>query len=179
MATGAQARVILAGVLRIRRAVHSDLPSIFAIYDEEVLHGTATFDTVPYTPEQREAWLKAHQSEHHPALVADEGKVLAFGTLSPWTDRPGCQHIAEVAVFVDRHCNRDGLGQRLFQELIVHARTVGLGVLISGVCPENQPAHELDTAFGFRYVGTLQRVGKKFGRYLDLELFELQLDPPR
>ena len=168
---------MLRGVLKIRRALPSDLPAIFAIHDEEVLHGTGTFDTVPFTPEQRSAWLLAHQSETYPALVADDGvQVLAWGTLSPWMHKGACQRCAEVTVFVHRHSHVEGLGRMLFQELIVHARTVGLGVLISGVCPDNQPAHELDSTFGFRYVGTLHKVGSKFGRLLDLELFELPLD---
>jgi L-amino acid N-acyltransferase len=163
-------------VLKVRRAVESDLPGIFAIYDDEVLHGTATFDEQPYSPERRLEWLKAHQHEDHPALVAEAGEdVLAWASLSAWSARTAYARTAEVTVYVHKHCLREGLGQRMMQELIVHARAVGLGVLLSRVCCESQASLELHRELGFRHVGTLRNVGKKFGRLLSVELFELEL----
>jgi L-amino acid N-acyltransferase YncA len=163
-------------VLKIRRAVESDLPGIFAIYDDEVLHGTASFDEEPYSSERRHAWLLEHASEQHPVLVADDGaELLAWGSLAPWSDQSACARAAEVAVYVHKHCRREGLGRTMLQELITHARAVELGVLLSRVASDSQNSLELQAEFGFRHVGTLRRVAKKFGRLLDVELFELEL----
>ncbi len=41
----------------IREARLDDLDGIFAIYDEQVLHGTATFDTVIKTASERLDWF--------------------------------------------------------------------------------------------------------------------------
>jgi L-amino acid N-acyltransferase YncA len=164
--------------MRLRRPVTSDLVGIFAIYDDEVLHGTSTFDEVPYSLEARRSWLLQHQSELYPALVVDSGEnIVAFGSLSPWSNKLGYARAAELSIYVHKHSRREGLGAKLLHELIMHARAVGLGVLLSRVTSESQASIELHTEFGFRHVGTLHRNGKKFGRLLDVELFELELDP--
>jgi L-amino acid N-acyltransferase YncA len=166
-------------VLKIRRAVASDLPGIFAIHDDEVLHGTATLDEEPYDEPRRDEWLLAHSSERHPALVADDGEqILAWASLSPWSQESGYARAAEVRVYVHKNCRREGLGRTLLQELITHARAVELGVLLSRVTSESQTSLELQAEFGFRHVGTLRHVGKKFGRMLDVEVFELELGHP-
>jgi L-amino acid N-acyltransferase len=163
-------------VLKVRRAIESDLPGIFVIYDDEVLHGTATFDEETYSLERRSEWLHEHAGELHPALVADDGEqILAWASLSPWSNRCAYARAAEVTVYVHKHCRREGLGRTMLQELIVHARAVELGVLLSRVCSESQASLELHTELGFRHVGTLRKVGKKFGRLLDVEIFELEL----
>jgi L-amino acid N-acyltransferase YncA len=162
--------------MKLRRAVESDLPGIFAIYDDEVLHGTASLDEVPYSLERRHAWLQEHRREEHPVLIAEDGaEILAWGSLSAWSDKSVYAHTAEVSVYVHKQCLREGVGHTMLQELITHARAVELGVLLSRVTSESQTSLQLDAEFGFRHVGTLRRVAKKFGRLLDVELFQLDL----
>ena len=168
---------MLRRVLRIRRAVAADLPGIFAIHDDEISNGTATLDELPFDELQRQAWLAAHATERYPALVADDGEhILAWGALSPWSTETGYVRTAMVSVFVHKNCGREGLGRSILHELITHARAVELGVLLSAITAESQNNLELHAEFGFRQVGTLRRIAKKFGRLLDVELFELELD---
>lgn len=56
--------------VQLRFATAADLPAIFEIYHHEVLHGIATFDTVPRTPEQQRDWLANHPEADCPAIVA-------------------------------------------------------------------------------------------------------------
>ena len=63
--------------LNIRSATENDLPAILEIYNDEILHGTATFHTKPHTIQDRAEWLTALQAEHYPCLVAE---VDAEGT---------------------------------------------------------------------------------------------------
>src|ERR1700734_1576316 len=81
--------------MRIRLAELADAEAIRAIYNVEVLESTNTFDMVPRTPAEQEAWILRH-SGVHPALVATEppdpeasgqigangDMVLGFGSLS-------------------------------------------------------------------------------------------------
>jgi L-amino acid N-acyltransferase len=57
----------------IRPALEADLPGIFAIYDHEVLHGIATFDTQPRSPAERLEWLRNDGGGRYPILVAEDG----------------------------------------------------------------------------------------------------------
>lgn len=135
-------------------------------------------DEQPFTEQRRNEWFLAHAGERHPVLVADDGEqILAWGSLSPWSQESGCRRAAEVRVFVHKNCRREGLGRTMLQELITHARAVELGALLSRVTSESQTSLELQAEFGFRHVGTLRHVASKFGRMLDVELFELELGP--
>jgi phosphinothricin acetyltransferase len=163
-------------VFRVRRAVESDLPHVFAIYDDEVLHGTSAFDEVPFTTEQREAWLAKHRDERYPALIAEDAEhVLSWGTLSPWSPEVVFAASAEAVVHVHKRAGIDGVGRRMLQELIAHARAVELSALVARVCSENQASLTLHSELGFRRIGTLRNVAKKFGRSLHVELLELEL----
>src|ERR1700683_2680079 len=57
--------------MRIRLAELADAEAIRAIYNVEVLGSTNTFDMVPRTKAEQEAWILEH-SGVHPAIVAVE-----------------------------------------------------------------------------------------------------------
>jgi phosphinothricin acetyltransferase len=163
----------------LRAAVVTDLNGIFAIYDREVLRGTATFDTESHTAQQRQDWFARHQPPRHPILVAEEaGTIIAWGSLSAYSDRCAYARAAEVSAYVHHDHRRAGLGRALLQALIEAARAAKLGVLLSRITSESQASLALHAALGFRRVGTLHRVGEKLGRVLDVELLELVLDAP-
>jgi L-amino acid N-acyltransferase YncA len=163
-------------VLRIRRALAADLPGIFAIFHDEVQHGTSSLEERTFSAAEQQAWLHAHHSEVHPAFVAALGdEILAFGTLTQLWPESACARSAEVSIHVHRHSGRDGLGHDMLHELITHARAVDLAVLIARVSSDNQASIELHLECGFRHVGKLRHVAKKFGRLLDVDLFEFEL----
>lgn len=163
--------------MRIRPATADDLDAIFEIYEAEVLLGVATFDTEPYSPEQRRAWLDAHQSPIHPAIVADEaGDVIGWASLSRFSTRCAYDRTAEVSVYVHENHRGKGVGKALLAELIRLGRDAGLGVLLARIAAEQVPSLGLHLALGFQHVGTMRRVGMKFGRVLDVELLDYQID---
>ncbi len=57
--------------MRIRLAELADAGAIRTIYNVEVLESTNTFDMVPRSEAEQEAWILEH-SGVHPALVATE-----------------------------------------------------------------------------------------------------------
>jgi L-amino acid N-acyltransferase YncA len=48
-------------------------------------------------------------------------------------------------------------------------------VLLSRIGGDSAASIELHRALGFRHLCRMERVGEKFGRVLDVELFDLQL----
>ena len=45
-------------------AEESHLPAIFSIYNDAILHGTATFDTDPKSNEEIAQWWKKHNQKY-------------------------------------------------------------------------------------------------------------------
>lgn len=162
--------------VRVRDATGADAQHIADIYNHEVAHTTTTLDTILVTAEDRRAWLVDRDWTRHPVIVAElDGRVVGWAQLKPWSPRKGYARTAEVSVFVAEGARGAGAGRALLGELIARARSAGHGVLLSRVGGESAASIALHGALGFRHLCTMQRVGEKFGRVLDVELFDLQL----
>ena len=161
----------------VREATPSDLPAISAIYDEQVLHGTATFDTEPKTPAERRAWFEEHPRDRYPVIVAEEaGEVLGWARLQPWSVRCAYARSAENSVYVRKDARGRGVGKELLAALLDRARASGICVILARIADGNPASLRLHGRAGFRPVGTMRRVGEKFGRILDVALLDLHLD---
>ena len=160
----------------IRAATEADLPGIFAIYDREVLHGTATFDTEPKNEAERLAWLRDDAKGKYPILVAEsDGAIAGWARLYAWSNRCAYARAAENAVYVHADHRGKGVGRALLAELIQLAPQRGVHVLLARIVEGNPASLALHEAHGFTTIGVMRRVGEKFGRVLDVQLMERQL----
>jgi phosphinothricin acetyltransferase len=165
--------------MSIREAKLDDLDGIFAIYDREVLHGTATFDTIVKTTQERLDWF-ATAGNRYPILVAEEnGRVLGWARLYAWSPRRAYDRTAENAVYVREDARRRGIARALMEKLIELAPQRGVHVMVARIVEGNPASVRLHEALGFRTIGVMRRVGEKFGKLLDVRLMDLHLDHPR
>ena len=165
--------------MRTRLAAPGDAEAIRAIYNVEVLGSTNTFDMVPRTVAEQEAWLLEHRGVH-PAIVAVEGGatrghvgadgeiVLGFGSLSVFHERPGYAATAENSVYVDRSHRGKGVGRDLLAELLSLASAHGFHSVIARIAGHNETSIGLHEAAGFELVGVEREVGRKHRQWLDV-----------
>ena len=158
--------------MRIRLVRPSDAEPIRAIYNAEVTGSTATFDLVPRTPEEQQAWMAEHRGPH-PAIVAvdEEDLLLGFGSLSMFRNRPAYATTVENSVYVDASRRGVGVGRALLDELVVLAGRHGFHTVIARVggatrppSPSTWPA----ASDGRRGAGG----GRKFNRWLDVSVLQ-------
>ena len=164
----------------IRLATPDDLPSIAVIYNHEVLHGVATFDTEPWDEHAMRDWFARHDPNRRPITVAvdDSGVVVGWGSISDWSTRCAYVRAAEDSIYVHPDHRGQGIGARIMADLIQRSRAIGLKVLLARIETSCQASLRVHRAFGFTSVGVMHRVGEKFGRVLDVELLELSLESP-
>ncbi len=167
--------------MRIRLATGGDAEAIRAIYNVEVLESTNTFDMVPRTRPEQEAWLAEHQGVH-PAIVAIEPAdaeavgyrnalgeiVLGFGSLSTFHERPGYAATAENSVYVDNRQRGKGVGRALLAELLSLASAHGFHSVIARVAGHNEVSIGLHRSAGFELVGVEREIGRKHRQWLDV-----------
>lgn len=158
----------------IRPASTADLPGILEIYNEAVLHTTATYDYEPRTLEQRAAWFEERTREGYPVFVAvdDAGRVVGWSALNPYHARIGYRFTAENSVYVAADMRGQGIGKMLLPPLITGAQTKGLHAIIAAIDAENAASIRLHAAFGFEKVGHFKQTGFKFNRWLDVVYME-------
>lgn len=161
--------------ITIRRAESGDAAAIAEIYNHAVLHTEATFDTEPKSVEDREAWLAAHD-DRHPVLVAEaQGAIAGWASLTRWSERPAYDLTAEVSFYVRPDWQDHGVGSQLLEQIIAEARRLGYHTLIGRTTATSAASLHISDKYGFRRVGTLQEVGFKFDRFLDVHIVQMML----
>ncbi len=166
-------------MMHVRLAEPRDAEAIRAIYNHEVLHGTATFDLRPRTVEEQQAWMTEHLGTH-PAVVAadDDDVIVGFGSLSPFRSRPAYTTTVEDSVYVIEAAQGRGAGQAILAELVRLGRGSGFHTVIARVVGHNENSIRLHARCGFTEVGVEREVGRKFGQWLDVVVMQVMLDSP-
>ena len=160
--------------MQVRRATSEDLPGILEIYNEAVLHTTATYDYEPRTLEQRRQWFEERQRDDYAVFVAvdEAGRIGGWSSLNPFHTRPGYRFTAENSVYVEADQRGRGLGKLLLAPLIDAAQVRGLHAIIAAIDAQNEASLRLHARFGFEKVGHFKQTGFKFGRWLDVVYLE-------
>jgi phosphinothricin acetyltransferase len=163
----------------IRDARLADLEGIRAIYHDAVQNSTAIWNDDPVDLANRQAWFAARQQQGYPILVAagDDGEVLGYAAFGDWRPFDGFRHSVEHSVYVRADQRGQGLGPALLSALIERARTCGKHVMVAAIESSNAASIRLHQRLGFATCGQMPQVGCKFGRWLDLTLMQLTLNP--
>src|SRR6185295_10201552 len=106
--------------MNVRPATHADLPGILEIYNDAVLHTTATYDYEPRSLEHRTQWFEERQRDQYPVLVAvnKAGIVDGWAALNPFHARVGYRFTSENSVYVAANRRGQGIGRALLGPLV-------------------------------------------------------------
>ena len=158
--------------MHVRVATPEDAEAIRRIYNVEVESSTATFDLVPRTLEEQLAWQQARSGAHVVLVAEEDGRILGFGALSPYKERPAYRMTVEDSVYVDRSVHRRGVGRLLLEELVATARRHGFHSVVARIEASQTASRGLHAAVGFELVGIEREVGRKFNRWLDVAIMQ-------
>lgn len=155
------------------------LAAIRAIYNHEIAHTTALYEYEPRSAETIAAWFAAKESAGLPILGIEDrdGTLAGFATWGPFRPFPAYLHTVEHSVYVDHRRRRRGVGFTLLAALVAEARARGLHVMVGGIDAANAASISLHRRLGFVHCGTVREAGHKFGRWLDLDFWQLVLEP--
>jgi L-amino acid N-acyltransferase YncA len=149
-----------------------DWAEVARIYDEGIRTGNATFET--QVPSWQE-WDGAHLPDHR-FVAEDDGRVAGWIALAPASSRPCYAGVAEISVYVSADARGNGVGSGLLATIVESAERAGLWTLQTSVFQENTASLALLRRFGFRVVGTRERIGRLHGVWRDTVLVERRLE---
>jgi L-amino acid N-acyltransferase YncA len=152
----------------IRPLEPRDWPSVRSIYMEGIATGNATFETG--APEWEE-WDSKHLADARLVAEAD-GAVAGWAALSPVSSRKVYSGVAEISIYIAAAMRGRGVGNALMAAAVAESEAKGYWTLRSGVFPENRASLALHRKFGFRIMGTQERIGKMGDRWRDVVLLE-------
>ncbi len=161
----------------IRTAQEKDISSLLDIYNYEVVNSTSTFDLNPKTYEEWSKWFYAHNVGNHPLIVAEiDSQVAGYASLSTYREKEAYKSTVELSVYVSTEFRRRGVATALMEEILRMAREDDtIHTVVSVITSENAESESLHNKMGFRLCGVIHEVGMKFGRYLSISNYELQV----
>lgn len=159
----------------VRPASAGDLPAIAAIYDEEVLHGIATFATEPPGAGYWRERLESTRPGDHLLVAERDGRVAGVACSDAYRPRDAYRHTRETSVYLAAWARGAGVGRSLYDELLDLLRADGVRMAVAVIALPNPGSQGLHRACGFERAGVLHEVGRKLGRWIDTELWELRL----
>jgi L-amino acid N-acyltransferase YncA len=160
-------------VLIIRKAELSDLAAITDIYNQAILKTTATFDTNTKTVEEQKVWFDKHGAKY-PVLVGLENNlIVGWASLSAWSDRCAYADTAEASIYVKEGNRGKGIGRKLSEAILSAGKEAGLHTAIIRIAEGNDASIHLAESMGFKHIGVMKEVGRKFGKLLDVYLMQI------
>ncbi|GAA5148848.1 GNAT family N-acetyltransferase [Microbacterium pseudoresistens] len=163
--------------VHFRPASPDDLIAVRDIYNHYVRESTVTFDEVESTTE---SWRDKHAAlvaAGLPFLVAEEHDgVLGYGLVQPFRPKSAYRFTVENSIYLAPETTGRGVGEALLRALLSAATDAGVREVVAVIEPTSAAGSiRLHRRLGFVDVGTLQRVGVKFGRSLDTAMLQLSL----
>jgi L-amino acid N-acyltransferase len=163
-------------MLTIRKATLSDLKAITDIYNEAILNTVATFDTTPKTLDEQKTWFEKHGPKYQ-VLVAVEAKtIVGWASLSQWSDRCAYAETGEISAYVREEYRGKGVGRKLSEAILKAGKDAGLHTVIARMVASNEGSIHLAASLGFKPIGVMREVGRKFGKLLDVNLMQIIFD---
>lgn len=155
-------------------------PEILAIFNHEIAHSTSIYEHALRTSGFMRGWFDTKERDGLPVLgaFAEDGSLAGFATYGAFRAFPAYGKTVEHSIYVREDRRGQGIGRALLDELKRTARLRDLHVMVGVIDAANAASVELHRSAGFVHAGTLREVGYKFGRWLDVELYQFNLAVP-
>ncbi len=169
--------VLAAADVDTRAATLDDLPRLTEIYNHYVIETPITFDTEPFTVDQRREWFSHYApSGRHRLLVAErDSVVLGYASTSKFHPRAAYDTTVEMTALCAPEAVGQGIGQRLYEAIFDAIRGEGIHVAMALITLPNRGSVALHERFGFRCAMVVREVGRKFGTYWDVAWYEKRM----
>lgn len=166
--------------MNLIRCDESYAEPILAILNEAIANTTALWDYQPRTMDAMADWFEARRRGDYPVIgaVGNDGELLGFGTYGPFRPHPAYKYSVEHSLYVAQPHRGKGIGKTLLKQIIDAAQAQDYHTLIGGIDATNAASKALHEKFGFTLVGSIPHAGFKFGRWLDLQFYQLILSTP-
>ena len=167
--------------MKIANCTLAQAPEILAILNDAIINTTALYDYKPRTMVKMEAWFEAKREGHYPVLgiFEEDGSLAGFASYGVFRAWPAYKYSIEHSVYIQKDKRGRGLGKMLLRELIEAAKKQNYHMMIGGIDSTNLASIRLHQSAGFKHCASIKQAGYKFGRWLDLEFYQLILPAPQ
>ena len=155
--------------MKIRLAERTDVPAMREIFNEVLRNSNSIYRENEVTLEDRYAWFDEKIEHGFPIFGAYEGdQLVGYAGYGSWRSAQGYRKSVELTIYVDQKRRGKGIGSKLMQTIIEHAKADGYHVMIGAIDAANQQSIEFHKRFGFVEVARMPEVALKNDQWLTL-----------
>ena len=158
----------------IRNIKDADIEAVNSLYNNYIRETPFTFDIEEKTLSQKKEWFKIFKKDSpFQCVVAYENNILiGFASSRPFRDKEAYESSIETSVYISEKYIGKGFGKLLMQDLLNKIDGYSINRAYAFITEPNNASERLHTLLGFKKIGVLNKVGKKFGKFWNVGIFE-------
>ena len=162
--------------MRLRHINIDDATSILRIYAPIVENTVISFEENIPSLEEIQARITSI-SKKYPWYVAvnSDDNLVGYCYASEHRSRPAYKWSVEVSIYLDSAHQRQGLGRILYEQLFEELRRRNFFNAYAGITLPNPQSATFHEAMGFKFIGSYENIGNKFGVWHDVGWWALKL----
>lgn len=162
----------------IRRATRSDVPALCDVYNHYILNTHVTFHVEPLSLRQRLDWFDQFREGgcHQCFAAVLDSETIGWACSTAFKNRAAYDASVETSVYLAPEFTGRGFGGRLYGTLMAALADAGAHRAYAFIAQPNPASVMLHERTGFACAGTYREVGRKFGRYWDVAVYERKMD---
>lgn len=159
--------------LVIRDARADDLSALAAVYDHYIATSTALFIDERDLVGTRVVTdkLTGLAAPDRFLVAVRDGTPVGYAASGAFRSRP-LYDVRELSVYLAPDAAGSGAGKALYAALLEALDRAGVHSTVGLVALPNEASEALHRAMGFRHVGTMDELGVKFGRRIDVSFWQ-------
>ncbi|RBP38963.1 GNAT family N-acetyltransferase [Garciella nitratireducens] len=159
----------------IRIATKNDSVQILEIYTPFITDTTITFDCKVPTIDAIENKI-INVGEKYPWLVCElEEKVIGYAYAYEFADREAYNWSVTTSIYVKPEFHRNKIGKALYFSLLEILKLQGYCNVYARITDSNVKSEKFHERFGFTQIGIHEKAGYKFGKWLDVKWYGLNI----
>ena len=158
--------------MQIRQATEDDAARIAEIYNWYIRHTITAFETEVVSLQDMTHRMQEKLSTHDWLVGEVNQAICGYAYYGPFRPRAAYQHTVESTIYLAQESIGHGFGKALYTQLLESVRNRGFREVVGVIALPNPQSIALHRKVGFAEVGVLKNVGYKFGRYIDVGIWQ-------
>ena len=163
------------GKLQFLDTTLNDIQELKDIYTYYIENTTATFHIGDISDREMHDILFYDDSVYKSFVIKSNNETAGYVLLCPYKKREAYRRSAEVTIYLKPSFTSKGIGSKAIQFVEEFAMTKDIHTLLSVICGENTSSRKLFEKNGYEQCGQLNKVGVKFGRVLDIVIYQKEI----
>lgn len=162
--------------MNIRLANLNDTRTLLNIY-KKYINTLITFEYELPTEKEFATRIQTFSKTYPYLVLEDNSKILGYAYAHRYQERAAYSWNAELSIYLDDTITHKGYGKKLYSTLLDILKLQGLRNVYALITETNETSKKLQQSFNFTKTGVYHNTGYKNGRWLNVEIWEKQLNP--